>query len=288
LPQSAGLAFKAREIEELADVYFFRPLGIVFAHAARVSRLTPTAVTLAAMGVGVLGGALLYNEGSWAAGFALIVLHGVLDSSDGQLARMTGQTSELGRVLDGVSGYATHVAIYIAIIAAHGGGVPIVLWAIAAGFANIVHAQMYDYHRTAYADYAIKGVVPARPPTGARSADAVLRAYEAMQRLLAGAHHDVEAAIAARAAASSSTMAVTSCAMKVLDEDRAAYRACFYRPVRGWNIMGDNTRRYAIGVLGAIGRLEWFFVWVAVPMTAVFAAVWAWQARADRRFLSRL
>ncbi len=281
MPESAGLAFKAREIEEVADVYFFRPLGIVFARLARALRLSPTAVTLAAMAVGVLGGALLLDRRSWLLGFALIVFHGVLDSSDGQLARMTGQTSELGRVLDGVSGYATHVAIYIAIIAASGATPAIVAWAIAAGIANVVHAQMYDYHRTAYADYAIKGIVPERRGTGARSADMLLRAYEGMQRIVAGSHHDVEAAIAGRAGRSGSPQ-------RVREDDRAAYRALFYRPVRGWNIMGDNTRRYAIGVLGAIDRLEWFFVWLVVPMTAIFAIVWTWQARADRRFLSRL
>ena len=49
--------------------------------------------------------------------FALLILHGIIDSADGQLARMTGQVTELGRVLDGVGGYVTHVAIYLAIAA---------------------------------------------------------------------------------------------------------------------------------------------------------------------------
>jgi len=37
-PAAGGLAFKAREIEELADIWFFRPLGMVFALAARAMR----------------------------------------------------------------------------------------------------------------------------------------------------------------------------------------------------------------------------------------------------------
>ena len=41
-----ALAFKAYEIEELADVYFFRPLGAVIAHSAKVLGLTPTHLTL--------------------------------------------------------------------------------------------------------------------------------------------------------------------------------------------------------------------------------------------------
>src|SRR5262249_23136278 len=39
------LAFKAYEIEELADIYFFRPLGMIGARAARRLRFTPAAVT---------------------------------------------------------------------------------------------------------------------------------------------------------------------------------------------------------------------------------------------------
>jgi len=58
--------------------------------------------------------------------------------------------------------------------------------------------------------------------------------------------------------------------------------------VRGWNVLGDNTRFYAIGVLAAIGRPDWFFTFVLIPMNAAFAALWLWQLRADRRFLDRL
>jgi phosphatidylglycerophosphate synthase len=110
LPGPDTLAFKAYEIEELADVYFFRPCGLVFAYAARALRLTPTTVTLVGAAVGIAGGVLLADSRLALAGFALIVLHSILDSSDGQLARMTGQTSEFGRLLDGVGGYAVYIA----------------------------------------------------------------------------------------------------------------------------------------------------------------------------------
>jgi phosphatidylglycerophosphate synthase len=282
-PQGAsapGLAFKAREIEELADVYFFRPLGMILARAARALRLSPTQVTLAGTAVGVAGGALLYEPRLGLVAFALLILHGILDSSDGQLARMTGQVSELGRLLDGVGGYVTHVAIYLALIAgvlARGGSSSIVLWAAAAGLANVIHAQMYDYHRTVYARIAIKGQAASggasAPPAGP-FASALIRGYEAIQARLAGAHPSVERLIAAR-----SPNGV------VRESDRERYRSCFYWPVRGWNLFGDNTRFYAIGVLAWLQRPEWFFTFLLLPMNAALAFVWLWQLRADRRFL---
>jgi phosphatidylglycerophosphate synthase len=263
-------------------VYFFRPAGMLVARAARHLGLTPTAVTLAGAAVGVAGGALLALEQLALGGFALIVLHSILDSADGQLARMTGQVSERGRVLDGVSGYVTHTAIYAAILAgraATAGGSLLIPWAALAGVVNIVHAQMYDYHRGEYMRFAIAGV--ARPASSSRPRAGLLMrvvsVYEAAQRRLAGRHPEVARAIEAR-----------SVSGIVRPEDRVRYRACFYRPVRGWNLLGDNTRFYAIGVLAWLHHLEWFITFMLVPMNAALVALWLWQARADRRFLAGL
>jgi phosphatidylglycerophosphate synthase len=275
-----ALAFKAYEIEELADVHFFRPLGAAAAHFSRIVGLTPTQLTAAGGVIGVIAGSLLYDDrlALWA--FALLIVHGIVDSADGQLARITHTESELGRVLDGVGGYITHAAAYVGIVAGflgRGGGVPIIWWAALSAFANTLQAQMYDYHRSAYTTVAIKGAVPssAVPRIDVRWARLLLRAYHTVQRQLIGLHGEVEAAIAARSR--HGTVSV---------EDRAHYRACFYRPVRGWNLLGDNTRFYAIGVLAWIHHLEWFFTFVLGPMNLALAALWLWQRRADRRFLS--
>src|SRR3954469_4377537 len=135
------LAFKSAEIEELSDVYFFRPLGFLVARAAQAIGLTPIGVTLVGTIIGVAGGALLYDERLGLLGFALLIVHGIVDSADGQLARLTGRTSELGHILDGVSGYATHIAIYLAIAAGlmhRGAGRSTVLWMLLAGIATTI------------------------------------------------------------------------------------------------------------------------------------------------------
>ncbi|HEX4346146.1 MAG TPA: CDP-alcohol phosphatidyltransferase family protein, partial [Vicinamibacterales bacterium] len=263
----------AYEIEELADVYFFRPLGMVCAKAARAIGLTPTQVTIIGCLVGILGGTMLYSESLALAGFAAIILHGILDSSDGQLARMTGQVTELGRVLDGVGGYLTHTAAYLAIALSmihHGAaaGTTIALM-LATGVCSAFHAQLYDYNRTCYSRAVIARVAAPPANTG------IVPWYEAMQRALAGMHPRVEAAIAARAHDG-----------RVGDEDRDRYRVCFYGPVRGWNALGDNTRFYAFGVFAWLHRLDAYFLFILGPMNAVFVALWLWQLRADRRFLA--
>jgi len=262
-------------------VYFFRPLGAILAHTARSVGLTPTHLTIAGGAIGVAGGALLYDARLGLLAFALLILHGIVDSSDGQLARLTGHSTELGRLLDGLSGYATHAAVYTAIVAGvirDGGSPLIMLWAALAVFANVAQAQMYDYHRTSYATMAINGIAPrgADLPVGPAWAGWLMRPYQWLQRRLIGLHGDVEAAIAAR-----------SHQETVSDADRSRYRRVFYWPVRGWNVLGDNTRFYALGLLAWTHHLEWFFAFVLVPMNIALAALWLWQRRADRRFLSR-
>jgi phosphatidylglycerophosphate synthase len=277
-----GLAFKAYEIEELADVYFFRPLGFIVARLAAAVRLTPTQVTVFGALVGIAGGAMLYDERLGLYAFALLIIHGIIDSADGQLARMTGHVTELGRVLDGGSGYLTHGAIYLAIAAGvihHGGSGAILIWMVLAGIANAVQAQMYEYHGHDYAMIAVRGLVPRGDPAKVTQAwmKSLYASYLVTAQMLSGLHVEVESLIAAR-----------STAGVVREDDRTRYRKFFYGPMRGWNLLGDNTRFYAIGVLVCLGRIDLFFAFVLLPMNLALVALWLWQRSADRRFLVSL
>jgi phosphatidylglycerophosphate synthase len=276
-----GLAFKAYEIEELADVYFFRPFGSIIAHGARALRFAPIHLTILGTLAGAAGGTLLYSERAGWPAFALLILYGILDSADGQLARMTGQVTELGRVLDGVSGYVTHVAIYFALAAGmkhRGASSSVLVWMLLAALATAMQAQLYDYYRTSYGIVVGEGRVPSHNPAVLSPRIRWLfRGYLMTQRWLIGLHSSVEAALAAR-----------SVADRVREDDRARYRQCFYAPVRGWNLLGDNTRFYAIGVLIWLHRLDLFFAFVLLPMNVALIALWFWQRSADRKFLAGL
>jgi phosphatidylserine synthase len=275
------LAFKSVEIEELADVYFFRPAGSLIARGARAIGITPTGLTIVGTLIGIAGGAFLYDERLGFVAFAFLILHSIVDSADGQLARMTGRVTELGRVLDGLSGYATHVAIYLAIatgLVHRGASLSVIFWMVLAGMATVIHAGMYDYHRNAYTsvvvDARVPGYVASRVPAPISWLFAV---YLRIQRWLVGSHTEVEAILAARAVAT-----------RVSEVDRERYRKIFYPLVRGWNFLGDNTRFFAIGICVCLHRIDLFFIFVLVPMNLAFIALWLWQRNADRRFLASL
>ena len=274
------LALKSAEIEELSDIYFFRPLGWLVAQAAKTVSVSPAALTVIGGLVGIAGGAFLYDERRGLIGFAILILHSIIDSADGQLARLTGRVSEMGRVLDGLSGYVTHAAIFLAIAAGlfhRGWSASVFIWMLLAAVATAIHAGMYDYHRSIYTGIVNEGRIPvqltAKMPVPLR---ALFALYLVIQRWVVGLHADVERTLATRAIDG-----------RVADEDRASYREYFYPLVRGWNFLGDNTRFYVLGVLAFFHRLDLFFAFILVVMNVALLVLWFWQRSVDRRFLTR-
>lgn len=277
--ERAEEADKPDEITELSDLYFFRPLGSVLATMAAKVRLTPSQVTIVAGLIGIVGGAFLYSQRWGWIGFALLLFHGALDSADGQLARRTGQTSEFGRVLDGVAGYVTNAAMFIALAAGHiarGGSWLVLLWMVLTGLASIAHAQAYDYYRTTYAAIVNARRIRRNEPAKIHGwLHAPYIVYSRMQHFPIGSHDEVIADVGARSRDSI-----------VSEDDRQRYRSSFRPLVRGWNLLGDNSRRYAAGAAVLFQRADLFFGIVLLPMNLIFIGMTIWQRRVDRRFLA--
>src|ERR1700730_651383 len=78
-------AFDIAEIEEWTDTYFFRPLGMLLARGAAALRMTPMQLTVFGVLVGVLSGGFLFDKRLGLLAFALLIVHGIIDSADGQV-----------------------------------------------------------------------------------------------------------------------------------------------------------------------------------------------------------
>jgi hypothetical protein len=151
--------YKHLDVEETLDIYFTRPLGYLLALVGRRAGLSPNAVTIIGMAVGALGGHLLFYDSIQLniIGILLFILSGILDSSDGMLARMTGQYSRLGRILDGFADNVKFISVYLHLCIGyivHGGSGWIFTLAVAAGISHSMQAAAADYIRSAYLHFA--------------------------------------------------------------------------------------------------------------------------------------
>ena len=110
-------SFKSEDTEERLDVYFTRPIGLVFALFWNKLGVHPNAITILSIFLGIGAGVMFYHTDLWhnVAGVILLMFANFCDSTDGQMARLTGKKTLIGRILDGFSGDVWFFAIYFAI-----------------------------------------------------------------------------------------------------------------------------------------------------------------------------
>lgn len=110
-------SLKSLETENYIDRVFYRPVGFRIAWSLRRSGITPNTITVISIVVGMMGAWLFYYEsiGMTLLGIAGLVAANILDCVDGQLARLTGIKSKIGRILDGMAGDLWFITLYIAI-----------------------------------------------------------------------------------------------------------------------------------------------------------------------------
>ena len=108
-------SLKSREVEEIIDLHFYRPLGFLIARLLCSTSIQPNHITSVSILLGVAAGHLLFYPQVWVtvAGILAFVLANLLDSVDGQLARLKNLQSDLGRLLDGVAGASMFTSVYV-------------------------------------------------------------------------------------------------------------------------------------------------------------------------------
>ena len=153
-------SLKPLEVEEPIDVWVHRPLAYLLARAALPLPVSPNAITMMSIALGLASAYAMiaaFPQHLWLAGVALFS-SAVFDCADGQLARLRGTSSAFGRMLDGVADLVVSTA-------AVGGGTYILfrefsppLWqggvAVALALVTIVtgsfHTSSYDHYKNVF------------------------------------------------------------------------------------------------------------------------------------------
>ena len=117
---------KSSETEDWLDLHVIRPFCYYLAVFFAKFDINPNTVTIWSMIIGAasaifFGCGSFYYSGWWGLSMniiaiVLLMIADVFDCTDGQLARMTGKKSRMGRILDGVAGFAWFIPIYHAMV----------------------------------------------------------------------------------------------------------------------------------------------------------------------------
>ena len=124
--ENYAATLKSSETEDWLDLHVIRPICYYLAVIFAKFDIHPNTVTIASMFIGA-GSAIFFGCASYyycgteglvfnIIAIVLLMIADLFDCTDGQLARMTGKKSRLGRILDGAAGFTWFIPIYHALV----------------------------------------------------------------------------------------------------------------------------------------------------------------------------
>ncbi len=285
-------SIKLPEVEETFDIYFSRFFGYYFALIGKRLSMTPNQISIISLLVGALAGYFFYFQEDvvmilWACFF--ITLSGLLDSADGQLARMTKQSSDIGRVLDGTIDTVVFIACYFGAciyFLEHGYGLWIFPIAIIAGYAHSAKSCVYEYYKAEFVYYVnadsgsrIAYLDEMKKPENKGFIYLVLYYLELDYMRKQTMFHGRERTH--REKFEQYTFGVQGQKFSEL------YRKTNESIMTWWALVcGTNVHRTVMMVTSLFGRMDWYFYFSIVTFFPLFAVV-KWQKRLDKNLLAK-
>ena len=280
-------AGKGDLVEEWTDSHFFRPLGYLIAKAAEPTRLSPDHITVVCLATGLAAGWLFFFTNPWLnlAAFGLFILSDILDSADGQLARLRGTSSRFGRILDGVSDNLRFINLYLCLLVrlrVGGWGWAALGLATTAGVCHWLQSASVDFIRQTFLELGedhrgeldlIEDVISVSGASWWR-------------RLGLGFYQDY---VRNQGRLFPWTVALVRQARghELSDENRAAYVNAQSGVVKHCAWIGQNIRFVIVGLGGILGRPAAYFWVTVVPFTMIWFVLRTTQERHAARLAAR-
>ena len=149
-------SLKTVEAEEILDLLIFRPLSFLIVKIVYNTNVTPNLLSVIALIFGMAAG-VLYSLGKINLAYIGAICYflcNTFDCADGQLARLKGNGTKLGRAVDGFVDYIASVVIYVALMfwlgLTHSNWGFAIFLSLIAGLSTAIQSFYFDYYRNLY------------------------------------------------------------------------------------------------------------------------------------------
>ena len=274
--------YKAREVEGVLDLYFYRPIGLRLAEFFEQLKMTPAAVTLLGGICGVVAGHLYYYRDLRIniVGIVLHVCANALDNADGQLARLTQRETRKGRIIDSVADHLVFASIYVHLTLRcffEDASPAIWLLALAAGISHALQGAAADYYRSTYLYFVATGA-----RTGLDSSRGIRSEYQTSSwyqrpwdKLLLALYLNFtrQQEMLAPGLKKLRDAASELFQGRIPGWLQARYRNLAGPMLKWWGLLMTNTRMLVLFALLLIGRPIYFFWFELIPLNLLFVCL---------------
>jgi len=288
---------RPRELQDALNHYLYHPLAWQLARLLARTPLTPNMVSVIGA-LCVIGAAGAYALPGWPGpallGMALHMTWHVVDGADGDLARMTGRSSPIGEMVDGLCDYASHVVLYLVLgwLLAHGMNPPAwptahpALWMWAAGLSHIVQSNHVEVQRRQY-QWWVYGTTWLR---NSREQNAATR--RGVSGWLVGLYLGLATGLTPYARAIDEAVAASASDVggdpARREAIRAAVRAEAPPLLALCKVLGPNPRAIVLGLAMLAGSPLWYFLYQSLVLNALLVVSVIAHNRAAKRIGARI
>ncbi len=281
-------SLKMLEVEEIFDLFFYRPLAFILVKILYRTNITPNQLTFGAIIMGIIGG-IFYAQGSplspeyFIVGAIFFMMFNILDCSDGQMARLKHNGTRTGRIIDGVADYIAVTAVYIGIgigFANHTDN-PAFYWGllVLTGASNTIHSILVDYYRNRFLDYVLE-----RKSTFEEDLDEFRDEYEAIKNIKGKWFDRVIIRLYLNYSSFQNNLAAKKSNEKLFKATPAEYLAKNKTIIRSWVLLGPTSQITTLVLCSIFNRFDLFFWIMIVGFNSIALINWLVQKSIDKKF----
>ena len=287
---------RPRELQDGLNYYLYHPLAWQLARLLAKTPLTPNMVSVGGAML-VVAASAAYVSLAWplsaALGMALHMSWHVVDGADGDLARMTGRTSPIGEMVDGLCDYLSHAVLYLVLawwLQHHAGGFWGMFggwhaWALVvlAGLSHAVQSNHVEVQRRQY-QYWVYGT-PWLRNSHANADSATARSWAGA---LVSAYIGLASGMTPHALGIDKAVAAAKGNQARLDQIAVAVRAEAPPLLLLCKVLGPNPRAIVLGLSMFAGTPLWYMLYQSVLLNALLVLSVAMHNAAARRIAARI